>query len=129
MVKKAMQKISDLTGLKLSGVTDETVERIMHAASYAFGSIVELIKKAFVNALTYGDTVVEKGHFVAAYSQWRGCLPEHNVMDAKDWMVIKPENSTSYLLPPRIEKGSRTATVAVNQVISAGAKKPRKKGQ
>ncbi|MBY5471494.1 AAA family ATPase [Rhizobium leguminosarum] len=129
MVTTAMTKISVLTGLKLGDVTDaETVDRIMHASSYAFGSIVELVKKAFVNALTYGDNVVEKQNFAAAYSQWRGCLPEENIMSAKEWKQIEPKNSVSHMLPARVQKKKQEPADAANIPTPSAAKKP-KKGQ
>ncbi|MBY5667371.1 AAA family ATPase [Rhizobium leguminosarum] len=130
MVKKAMGKISNLTGIRLGDVMDEeTIGRIMHAASYAFGSIVELIKKAFGNALTYGDKIVEKDNFVAAYRQWRGCLPEQNIMSANDWKLIKPQNSVSHVLPALVEKPTDEAIDASGAPAQSENKRARKKGQ
>ncbi|WP_105435866.1 TniB family NTP-binding protein [Neorhizobium tomejilense] len=102
VVREALIGVTATANLRLGGdVNDDVLRRTMHAASYAFGSVVELMKKAFVNALTYGDTAVTKDNFAAAYAQWRGCLPHENVFLVDDdvWIDIRPENSASHLLP------------------------------
>ncbi|MBD8651165.1 TniB family NTP-binding protein [Rhizobium sp. CFBP 13726] len=100
-VREALVGIAAVADLRLGkDVDDDLLQRTMHAASYAFGSVLELVKKTFINAATYGDSVVTKGNFAAAYSQWRGCLPEENIFLADDdmWIHIHPENSVSHLL-------------------------------
>lgn len=126
-VEKALRGISHAANIQVGDdLDDDFLLRVMHAASYAFGSVIDLIKKAFINALTYNDATVTRANFAAAYSQWRGCLPEHNIITADDWKAIFPENSVSHVLA---EKAKAIPSSSLGETAEqAGSTKKRHRG-
>jgi hypothetical protein len=130
VVKEALIGIAAVANLRLGeDVDDDLLQRTMHAASYAFGSVVELMKKAFINAATFGDTVVTRENFAAAYSQWRGCLPDENVFLAHDddWLAVNPVNSASHMLPD-VENAKSEPQPNLKNIKAGSSKRPDKGG-
>lgn len=73
---------------------DEFIARLLHAAIYRFGIVIELVQDAIRHALLSGSDALGVEHFAAAFAARTGCLPDRNVFtaDTLDWHLIDPRD-------------------------------------
>lgn len=71
---------------------DEFIARLLHAAMYRFGVVIELVQDAIRHAVLLGSSALEVEHFAAAFAARTGCVPDRNVFTAGslDWHLIDP---------------------------------------
>lgn len=73
--------------------TDDFRARIIHASDGQFGSVIESVRAAIMEAHDHGRGTVEIADFAAQYAGQRGCLPEQNVFLVPRWQEVVPANS------------------------------------
>jgi hypothetical protein len=79
---------------------DEFVARLLHAAIYRFGIVIELIQDAIRHALLHGSDTLGVEHFAAALAARTGCPPERNIfIVAQDWHLIDPRDALHHESP------------------------------
>ena len=87
-------------------VPDELLNRLCHAAWSQFGIIIELVRGTVEQALVRDTdaTSVEYADFVAAYKAFSGCASDQNVMKAKNWHEIDPQEAIQKVRTARYSK-------------------------
>lgn len=71
-------------------LTDEFVNRLMHATCGAFGTAIQVTREAIFIALRAGREQLLPEDFVQFYATASGCKPDENVFTAPNWQLIDP---------------------------------------
>jgi type II secretory pathway predicted ATPase ExeA len=96
--------------LECEGIKDdEFIHKIIHACNGAFGSMIQLMRKACETAMRFDKTKVDVTDFEIAYSLASGCRPSQNIFTAPDWHTILPDNSLADMI-----RGDITSAAEVN---------------
>lgn len=95
-IKKTVRKIADLCpGITCKRLlTDEFVNRLLHASLHQFGIVVEFTQDAIWECLNSGHPTLTVDHFAEVYTSRTGETREdENVFKARDWTAIVVENA------------------------------------
>lgn len=100
-IKKIIEQVViDGCDLKLAEDLNmqEFPERLCHAGSGAFGSIIAMVQEACFRALEKGRSSVSLKDFAWVYSRETGCLPQDNVFTDQHWQSIVPGHALADLV-------------------------------
>ncbi len=99
MTKVIKQIVTVDAGLAADGLDkSEFVHRVIHAASGAFGSVIQLTRKACENAMRSDRCEVSIKDFEVAYALASGCRASQNIFTAAEWNRIEPGQSLAEML-------------------------------
>jgi len=88
LVSAALDRTCKLADLTWSDDRNLLVSRLVHAAIYRFGVMIELIQEAVELALLDGVEELTVEHFAAAYADRTGCGRRMNPFLAADWLHL-----------------------------------------
>ncbi|MBA8910536.1 ATP-binding protein [Aminobacter ciceronei] len=74
-------------------LSEEFANRLLHAASGAFGTSIQITRSAIFGALRAGREEVHPEDFELAYAQSSGCRPGENVFAVANWRSINPSRA------------------------------------
>ncbi|MCJ8057191.1 ATP-binding protein [Shinella curvata] len=92
-IDEILSKIAAHGEVSLNLPTDPNVkfkERLSHAGSGNFGTIVQMIRGAVELAVLEGAPEVSKVHFEKMYMAYSGCLEHENVFTHAAWQELEP---------------------------------------
>lgn len=75
-------------GLAIRGDEHTLAQRIIHAAERQYGTAIEFIQDAIMEALRDASDVVDTGHFARVYKMRTGCGDDTNVFTSRDWRDV-----------------------------------------
>lgn len=102
---------AEKASLAVGGLADdEFVARLLHAAIFRFGIVIELIQDAIWHALLHDADTLGVEHFAAALASRTGCPPDRNIfLVAQDWHLIDPRDALHRKDPTDIDvKAAKT---------------------
>jgi hypothetical protein len=86
MIKEVVENHAEL---EPGAIYDDVfVRRLMHAASYQFGSTIQMVRTACEQAVYVGSERLDAEHFATAYRSRTACPTERNVFTALDFIRI-----------------------------------------
>jgi len=99
MIKVIQRIVTVDAELEADGLKEkEFIHRLLHAASGAFGSMIQITRKACENAMRSNRDVVSIKDFEVAYALASGCRAAQNIFTATNWNQLMPDRSLSEML-------------------------------
>ena len=107
IVQRIVEKHAGMT-LAKDASDDEFMNRLIHASSGAFGTIIQVVR-ATVEHVLHATTnegnpapeVVTLAAFADVYAAFTGCVRAQNVFASKEWGMIVPSNALARMLEKR----------------------------
>lgn len=90
---RLQQLVERKAELALGGDAVTLAGKIIHAAERQYGTAIELVQDAALEALRDGSDVVDAGHFARIFKIRTGCTDDMNVFTAADWQNIEVGNA------------------------------------
>jgi hypothetical protein len=82
--------VDEKTKTAYRALTEDFVQRLIHASEGGFGTIIDVVRMACDFAIEAGDNVVGLKHFVDCYQFLTGCQKRHNIFLSPDWQSLTP---------------------------------------
>lgn len=102
--------------LGLDGDAVMLARKIIYAAERQYGTAIELVQDAALEALREGVKAVDAGHFARIFKIRTGCADDMNVFTAADWRNIEVGNALQSAISPVVASaGPRTPKVGRSQ--------------
>lgn len=78
--------------------SNEFIQRLMHAADGAFGTIIQMVRTAVASVIYSNGTDVGPGDFARVYAAFTGCTPDRNVFLADDFKDIRSDAALAQMI-------------------------------
>lgn len=90
-IKGVVSKYAAIASLNINTAELETSDfarRLIHAAAYEFGLVIELIVTGIEDAMSKGKSELDREAFASGFARRSGCSPMGNPIVADDWRSI-----------------------------------------